>query len=291
MTDNNRQTLIDNDYRHATGKLEFNMTNNYMFIAILQESEDALRGLIAALLHMDPHDIKKIEYLNPIIIGEMINLKEYILDVNVMFNDNTIMNFEMQVKKQVNWVERSISYLCREWDKINKGDDYIKAMNTFQISFLDHTLFDDRPKFYSTYRLCDIEDGYQYSSKFNLCVIQLNHIDQATDEDKHYGIDEWARLFKATTWEEIRMLAEKNEYIDSAAREMFVRGQDNKFIDLCRKTAEEIAGEEHRRQKLIEYEEIIARQTKDLADKDKAISDKDEEIARLMAELKAAKEN
>ena len=129
-------------------------------------------------------------------------------------------------------------------------------------------------------------------------MIQLNHIDQATDEDKHYGIDEWARLFKATTWEEIRMLAEKNEYIDSAAREMFVRGQDNKFIDLCRKTAEEIAGEEHRRQKLIEYEEIIARQTKDLADmskslsdKDKALSDKDKEIARLMAELKAAKEN
>ncbi len=132
----------------------------------------------------------------------------------------------------------------------------------------------------------------------------------ATDEDRRYGIDEWARLFKATTWEEIRMLAEKNEYIDSAAQEMFARGQDSKFIDLCCKTAEEIAGGEHRRQKLIEYEELIARQNKDLADKDKALSDKneenarqkktlsdkdkalsdkDKEIARLMAELEKAK--
>nr|MCR5399942.1 hypothetical protein [Lachnospiraceae bacterium] len=118
--------------------------------------------------------------------------------------------------------------------------------------------------------------------KFNLCVIQLNHIEMATEEDKRYGIDEWARLFKATTWEEIRMLAEKNEYIDSAAKEMFTRGQDNRFIDLCRKTDEEIAGEEHRRQKLIEYEEIIARQTKDL-------TDKDNENAMLKAELENLK--
>ncbi len=282
MKDTTRTTLIDDDYRHATGKLEFNMTNNYMFIAILQESKTALTGLIAALLHMNPHDIKDIEYLNPIVIGEMINLKEYILDVNVLFNNNTIMNLEMQVKKQVNWPERSISYLCREWGKINKGDDYVRALNTFQIGFLDHTLFEDHPKFYSTYRLCDVEDGYQYCSKFNLCVIELNHIDMATDIDKHYGIDERARLFKASTWEEIRMLAEKNEYIDSAAKEMYTRGQDNRFIDLCRKTAEEIAGEEHRRQKLIEYEEIIARQTKDLADRT-------EEIARLKAELENLK--
>ena len=125
-------------------------------------------------------------------------------------------------------------------------------------------------------------------------MIQLSHTDQATDEDKHYGIDEWARLFKATTWEEIRMLAEKNEYIDSAAREMFVRGQDNKFIDLCRKTAEEIAGEEHRRQKLIEYEEIIARQNEEIsrltADKDKAISDRDKENAQLKTELERLKQ-
>ena len=31
----------------------------------------------------------------------------------------------------------------------------------------------------------------------------MTHIEQATDEDKAYGIDRWARLFKSTTWEAV----------------------------------------------------------------------------------------
>ena len=38
-----------------------------------------------------------------------------------------------------------------------------------------------------------------YSDKLTLYVLQLNKEEYATDEDKSYGIDYWARLFKATT--------------------------------------------------------------------------------------------
>ena len=267
-----------NDYEHASGELTYNMTNNYMFMAILQSNEYALKGLIASLLHMKPDEIVSIEYLNQIQIGEYINLKDYILDVNLRFNDNNIMNLEMQVRKYGNWVPRSISYLCREWDKLEKGTDYEKASSAYHIGFLDHTLFEDRPKFHAIYRMCDIDDNYQYSSRFNLSVVELNHIDMATDKDKEHGIDEWARMFKATTWEEIKMLAEKNTYIDSAAREMFRRGQDNKFIELCKKTEEEIAGEEYRKKRIVELEAVVA-------DKDATIADKDATIARMQAEI------
>lgn len=33
----------------------------------------------------------------------------------------------------------------------------------------------------------------------------------ATDEDKSYGIDKWSSLFKAISWEEIRMCSKNNE--------------------------------------------------------------------------------
>ena len=52
-----------------------------------------------------------------------------------------------------------------------------------------------------------------YSSNFTINVIDLTHIDLATGEDKHFHVDAWARLFKATIWEEVQMLAEKNEYL------------------------------------------------------------------------------
>jgi len=45
---------------------------------------------------------------------------------------------------------------------------------------------------------------------FLLCVLSLNQIKLATDEDKKWHINEWARLFKATTWEKLKMIAEKD---------------------------------------------------------------------------------
>ena len=46
-----------------------------------------------------------------------------------------------------------------------------------------------------------------------LSVIDLSKVELATEEDRLYGIDYWTRLFKAKTWEEIKMLAEK-EIVD-----------------------------------------------------------------------------
>ena len=53
-------------YKEATGVIRFKMTNNYMFRFILQKNKKVLTGLICALLHLDPKDIKKIEITNPI---------------------------------------------------------------------------------------------------------------------------------------------------------------------------------------------------------------------------------
>ena len=246
------------DYEHATGKFEYNMTNNYMFVAVLQEDKFALKGLVASLLHMQPEEIKDITILNPIIPGADIDLKEFILDVSLTFNDNHIVNLEMQVKNKGNWIPRSISYLCREWDRIEKGKDYELAPTAYQIGFLDFTLFKDHPEFYSTYRLRNTGDGYEYSDKFTLSVVELNHIDMATDEDRKYSIDRWARLFKSTTWEEVKMLASNDEYIMSAARSMYAKEMDEATLRLCRKTKEEIAGDEYRAQRLIELEKQIS---------------------------------
>lgn len=248
------------DYEHATGKIPYNMTNNYMFIAVLQEDLFALKGLVASLLHRDPDDITDIVILNPIELGVDINLKECILDISLTFSDNNIMNLEMQVRNWGNWVPRSISYLCREWDRIHKGDDYTAAPNAHHIGFLGFTLFEEHPEFYATYRLRNAKDGHEYSDKFTLSVVELNHIDMATNDDQKYGIDKWARLFKATTWEEVKMLTASDEHINSAARSMFKKELDESTLRLCRKLEWEIAAEEKRNKRLAELEVKTAEQ-------------------------------
>lgn len=65
-----------------------------------------------------------------------------------------------------------------------------------------------------------------YSDKFRLSVVNLKCIELATEEDKKYQIDYWAALFKAKTWEELRMLVKDNEYLQEAAESLYVLNAD-----------------------------------------------------------------
>lgn len=66
-------------YLTVTGKIRYNMTNDYMFRAILQENEKVLRGLVSSLLHMRPEEIEDIHIENPIILGDAIDKKNITL--------------------------------------------------------------------------------------------------------------------------------------------------------------------------------------------------------------------
>ena len=57
-------------------------------------------------------------------------------------------------------------------------------------------------------------------------ALDLTNINLATDVDKTYNIDKWARLFKAQTWEDIKMLAKQYEAIDDAATTIYQISED-----------------------------------------------------------------
>ena len=111
-------------YKEATGVIQYNMTNDYMFRYILQKNQKVLKGLICAVLHLEPEQIKKVEITNPINLNEDIKDKEFVLDIDVMLNDNTKIGLEMQVENKHNWTERSLSYLCRSYDQLYRGQEY-----------------------------------------------------------------------------------------------------------------------------------------------------------------------
>lgn len=74
---------------------------------------------------------------------------------------------------------------------------------------------------------------YKYSDKLRLSVLDLNCIKQATEEDRKYKIDYWAGLFKSTTWEEIKMYAESDEYLQEAVDTVYKLTQDEKIRQQC----------------------------------------------------------
>ncbi len=218
----------------ANGAIRYGMTNDYMFRAVLQSSNKVLRGLICSLLHLRDDEVISVVVTNPIVLGETIKDKEFRLDVNVLLNDNTLINLEMQVANRLNWHERSVTYLCRSFDSLEHGQDYNETKPAIQIGFLDYTLFPERPKFYDTYKLLSIHDHKKYSDSLTLGVVDLSRIDLATEDDRAYHIDSWARLFKATIWEEIRMSASIDEALQEAADTLYALNADEAVRKRCR---------------------------------------------------------
>ena len=293
-----------------TGKITYNMTNDYMFRAVLQKNTKVLRGLIGSLLHLDPESLD-VKITNPIILGQSFINKDFILDVNVTINKEIKLNLEMQITNYHNWKERSLSYLCRSFDDVYKGDDYTTAIPVIQIGFLDFDLFPESPEFYATYMMKNIKNNILYTDKLRMSVIELNHIELATEEDRRYGIDKWAAFFKIKTWEELKAMAATNQYMQSA---IFELSSDENIRELCRRRAEYEADERHNarnvaiiaeqksiiaekestiaRQKsdIAEKESTIARQKSDIAEKESIIAQQQAEYEQLLAELQGLRE-
>lgn len=215
MADNTQQNVTSTHFSNEsfTGKLPYTLTNDFFFKVFLQRNETALRGLLCAMLSMKSEEITDIVVTNPIQEGDTVNDKNVILDIKVEVNKSQIINLEMQVENLGNWPERSLTYLCRMFDQLKSGEDYKNVKKTIHIGILDFTPKDFPHIFYSNYFLYNPQTGHKYSDKFGIYMLQLNQIGNLEDEKEMPELYYWASLFKATTWEEIQMLAEKNESI------------------------------------------------------------------------------
>lgn len=196
-----------------TGKLKYPLTNDFMFKAVMQRNETALKGLLCALLNMKMKDITAIRILNPIEVGGMIDEKMMMLDLKLELNDSRILDVEMQVIDEGNWPERSLTYLCRSFDQLEKGEDYMEVKETMHIGILDFTPQGFPEKLYLDYYFYNLNTEHKYSDKMSIHVLELNQLENEENEREMPELYNWARLLKAETWEEMLMLAEKDKTI------------------------------------------------------------------------------
>ncbi len=221
------------DFSCLTGPLKYKLTNDYMFKAFLQRNERVLRGLICALLRLKPQQISSIVITNPIVIGETITDKTTILDIRLILNDNQIINIEMQVENLGDWPERSLTYLCKNFDQLKRGENYIDTMSVVQIGILDFTPEGFPEELFLDYYFVNQKTNHIYSDKVSIRMLLLNQLGNADDEARMSELYTYAQLFRATTWEEIAMLADKNEDIREGIVTLKELSEDEKIQMEC----------------------------------------------------------
>ena len=137
-------------------------------------------------------------------------------------------------------------------------------------------------------------------------MIDLTQIDLATEEDKHYEIDRWAKLFKAATWEELKMIAKNDPDLMQASDELYKVNKDDILRQQARaradaefwekvhnarmeKMQEELEKNkealEKNKEELSKKDVIISEKDNVISEKDSVISAKDNEIKRLKEQL------
>lgn len=180
----------------------------------------------------------------------------------------------------------------------------MQVQPAYQIGFLDYTLFPDHPEFYAVNLLMNKRTNQIYTDKLSISVVDLTRIDLATEEDRLYKIDQWARLFKATTWEELKMLNVPDSLLAEAGEAIYKVSADEHMRQLLEAREDAIRQEldvqrkiEQTTKKLTEtvakLDETTAKLKATAADRDKAVADRAKAVAQLdekdrrIAELEA----
>ena len=266
-------TIFSEQLEAATGQIDYTLLNDYMFHIVLQNNEPVLRGLVSSLLHLPSTEILSIQIMNPILPGEAISNKEFVLDIQIFLNNNTYLNLELQVENEGNWPDRSLSYLCRSFDQLYRGQTYETALPTIHIGILDYDLFPESPAFYTKNMIMNTITHKVFNDKFILSVLCLTQRNLATEEDRLWQIDTWAELFKAKTWEDIKMIAQTNHTLTNAAESLFQYNGDDLIRQRC------LAREDYER-----HERTVNKKIQDLT---QSLTESKQRIAELEAELRS----
>ena len=267
--------------------IRYPLKNDYMFRAVFQSRPKALEGLCRSLLRLSPSDSLQVELKNPIQLGETIDSKEFVLDLALIINNSLFLNLEMQLYNDGYWPERSLSYTCRSFDNLNRGAQYKDVLPVLHIGFLDFTLFPEHPEFVAEYKMMNTnpEHRYFFSDKFRISVVDLTQIERATEKDKQYGIDLWARVLTAKTWEEIDMLAQDNEYLRETSNAMYELDKDRLIRQQCQAREDFLYWERMKENRTKRMEAKIAEQEAELAAKDAELERQRAELEKLRAQL------
>ena len=181
----------------------------------LMGDEQVRRGFVSAFLGISPGEIQETQLIATHLQKEHRSDKLGILDVCVMLNDMTQIDIEIQVAAFPLWPERSLFYLSRLFaGRILEGDDYEALHKCIHTGILDFVLFPQVGEYYSCYHFWEDHCRQMYTDKMEIHILELPKL--ARKEYPESDLLDWARFLGADCREEMRRMAEKNEYLQKA---------------------------------------------------------------------------
>ena len=197
-----------------------------MFISL--KTDYAFKGLfthelvrkhfLSDVLGIPLGEMKSVRIINPFLWRRFRRQKEGILDMALEMTGGAKINIELQVRRQEDWVKRKLFYLARLYtEDLFAGQNYNRLRKCISISLLDFDLTNGE-EYHTEYRL-RTKTGKELTDLFELHIIEL-----CKPLARNDGLDDWIRLFNATSEEDLKMIKIKNAGIREAIEELRAMG-------------------------------------------------------------------
>lgn len=185
----------------------------------LMHNENVRKGIIAAILNVDPKEVEDTILMPTILRKESEDDKYGILDVKVKMKSGVLIDLEMQVVYYDCWEKRTIYYLSKMYtEQIKAGEDYDKLQKCIQVSILDHVLIQEDDKYYRCISFCDTETGERYSDMMEMHILELPKL--PPEQKDETDLMQWMRFLGGKNREDLKRMAEKNSNLQEAYDEL-----------------------------------------------------------------------
>jgi len=193
----------------------------------LMENPKVRQGFIAALLSVNPEDVRETTLLPTSLPQANANDKLGVLDVRVKLTGGTQIDMEMQVASFAYWENRILFYLSKMYtDQLKKGETYDKLQKCIHVSILDFIHFPDDEDCYRTISFRDDKTGRQYSDLMEIKILELKKLPKEIPQGEN--VMDWMKFFSGKKREEFEDMAKANEYLDEAYQMLMKMSADER---------------------------------------------------------------
>lgn len=236
-------------------------------------------GFLNLILKREENPIVSIVYKNPFNIREISTEKEAILDIKAETQREEILDIEMQILYDPEYIERTIHYHGGMIIQgLAAGEAYGKLKKTISIHLLDYIQFQDSPKYHNCFRLLEQDEGFPLTSLVEMHYIELPKVNPGKRKNPQ-------ELTKAERFLEFVRYAGEDDsesYLD-----ILKRADEGKEIKMAEKIMEKVTEEELVREralardKYLHQQASIARSMKRLKEMDNLEAKLEDTEARL----------
>ncbi|MDR2713505.1 MAG: Rpn family recombination-promoting nuclease/putative transposase [Clostridiales bacterium] len=253
-----------------------------LFKSIFVKYPDLLKGLVTKLLRIRLEDIESFDIKNTEMTPELVTSKFCHLDIHMVLNGQQI-NLEVQQDNEGDFPERALFHWARAYSNaLPVGGKYSNLPRTIIISILNFPLFTSYPEFYSHFQALEVTSHKQLTDKLDLYFFELPNLPEGINKDDPMLL--WLFLFRANTLEELLEIEalgvpEMNQAIN-AYHSVTTSPEFQELERMRIKASHDEAQALHnaRTQEREKWQGVVA-------EKDAALTEKEEEIIQLRAQL------